>query len=153
MYRFLIIIERSKGNYSGYCPDLPGCIATGRTKLELKKRIRTAIALHIRGLIDEGLPIPVAQTYAEYLTLNKKAVLATSIRASGRNMKNELGKEVVRCTCGSWTSPKILKIEGLKIRGSVCPKCKETYLNGEDAMMLSRYRRQKDRVKRSSDRQ
>jgi predicted RNase H-like HicB family nuclease len=153
MYRFLIVIERSKRNYCAYCPDLPGCIATGRTKLELKKRIRSAIALHIRGLIDEGLPIPAPQTYAEYLTVTKKAVLATSIRASGRNMKNELRTEVVRCTCGTWTRPKILKIDGIKIRGSVCPKCGETYLNGEDAMMLSGYRRQKDRATRSSDRQ
>ena len=64
----------------------------------------------------------------------------------GDIMKNELEKEVVRCACGSWTSPKLLKIEGLKIRGSVCPKCGETYLNGEDAMMLSEYRRLKDRI-------
>ena len=59
-------------------------------------------------------------------------------------MKKELEKEIVRCTCGSWTIPKILTIDGLKIRGSVCPKCGETYLNGEDAMMLSEYRRLKD---------
>jgi predicted RNase H-like HicB family nuclease len=153
MYRFLIVIEKTKRNYCAYCPDLPGCIATGRTKQELKKRIRSAIALHIRSMIEAGLPIPVPQTYAEYISVNKKAVSAASISVSGRNMKNELGKEIVRCTCGSWTSPKSLTIDGIKIRGSVCPKCKKTYLNGEDAMMLSRYRRQKDRIKRSSDRQ
>ena len=61
-------------------------------------------------------------------------------------MKNELDKEVVRCTCGTWTKPKLLKIEGLRIRGSVCPTCGETYLNGEDAMMLSEYRRLKDSI-------
>jgi len=56
-------------------------------------------------------------------------------------MKKELEKEVVRCACGSWTKPKMLKIDGLRIRGSVCPKCKETYLNGEDAKRLSEHRR------------
>ncbi len=61
-------------------------------------------------------------------------------------MKNELEKESIRCICGAWTRPKILKIEGLKIRGSVCPKCGETFLNGEDAMMLSEFRKLKDSI-------
>jgi predicted RNA binding protein YcfA (HicA-like mRNA interferase family) len=61
-------------------------------------------------------------------------------------MKKELEKEIVRCTCGSWTIPKILTIDGLKIRGSVCPKCGETYLNGGEAMRLSHNRKLKDYV-------
>jgi predicted RNase H-like HicB family nuclease len=31
MAEYTIIIERAEGNYSAYCPDLPGCIATGST--------------------------------------------------------------------------------------------------------------------------
>jgi len=62
----------------------------------------------------------------------------------GDIVKDELKKESVRCTCGAWTDPKMLRIEGLKIRGSMCPKCGETYLNGEDAAMLSEFRRLKD---------
>jgi hypothetical protein len=32
MKRFLVIIEKSGSNYSAYFPDLPGCVATGKTK-------------------------------------------------------------------------------------------------------------------------
>ena len=27
MYRFLVIVEQTDGNYSAYSPDLPGCVA------------------------------------------------------------------------------------------------------------------------------
>ena len=64
----------------------------------------------------------------------------------GDAVKDEMKKESIKCICGKWTKPQILKIEGLRIRGSVCPKCKETYLNGEDAMMLSEFRKLKDSV-------
>jgi len=59
-------------------------------------------------------------------------------------MVADLSKEVVRCVCGTWTKPRLLRIEGLRVRGSVCPKCGETYLNGEDAQMLSDFRRVRD---------
>jgi len=60
------------------------------------------------------------------------------------SMVADLSKEVVRCVCGTWTKPRLLRIEGLRVRGSVCPKCGETYLNGEDAQMLSDFRRVRD---------
>jgi len=31
MFKYTIIIEKAGNNYSAYCPDLPGCIATGLT--------------------------------------------------------------------------------------------------------------------------
>jgi len=31
MYRFLIVVEKANGNYCAYSPDLPGCVATGKT--------------------------------------------------------------------------------------------------------------------------
>ena len=50
MFRYTIIIEKAKGNYSAYCPDLPGCIATGRTEEETIKRMKEAFEFHIEGL-------------------------------------------------------------------------------------------------------
>jgi predicted RNase H-like HicB family nuclease len=58
MTRYPIIIEKANGNYSAYCPDLPGCAATGSTLDEVKTNMRDAIELHIRGLKEDGLPIP-----------------------------------------------------------------------------------------------
>ena len=39
MKKFLIVIEKTKNGYSSYAPDLPGCIATGRTKEETEKNM------------------------------------------------------------------------------------------------------------------
>ena len=69
MHRFLIVIEKANGNYSAYSPDLPGCIATGRTKDQAAKNIHEAIELHIQGLKEDRLPIPKAHASAEYIAV------------------------------------------------------------------------------------
>ncbi|HEV7796892.1 MAG TPA: type II toxin-antitoxin system HicB family antitoxin [Pyrinomonadaceae bacterium] len=55
---YATIIEKGERNYSAYFPDLPGCIATGNTLDELKQRMREALDLHLRGMREDGLPIP-----------------------------------------------------------------------------------------------
>jgi predicted RNase H-like HicB family nuclease len=50
-------------------PDLPGCIATGATVEETEQLLREAIALHIEGLQEDGLPIPEPSSVVEYLEL------------------------------------------------------------------------------------
>jgi predicted RNase H-like HicB family nuclease len=69
MFRYPIIIEKADGNYSAYCPDLPGCIATGRTVEETMGRIKEAIRFHIEGMKKEGLPIPEPSTKVEYIEI------------------------------------------------------------------------------------
>ncbi len=64
MHEYTIIIEKAENNYSAYCPDLPGCIATGFTKEETIKRIKEAIEFHIEGLKKEKLDIPEPSTKA-----------------------------------------------------------------------------------------
>lgn len=56
--QYAMIIEKSDTNYSAYFPDLPGCIATGDTLDETKQRMREALELHLRGMREDGLPIP-----------------------------------------------------------------------------------------------
>jgi predicted RNase H-like HicB family nuclease len=56
--QYAMIIEKGERNYSAYFPDLPGCIATGHTIEELKQRMREALELHLRGMREDGLPIP-----------------------------------------------------------------------------------------------
>ncbi len=69
MYRFLIIIERGSRNYSAYAPDLPGCIATGKTLEDVKGNMREAIAMHVQGMVEDQEPIPTPQTTADYLDI------------------------------------------------------------------------------------
>ncbi|HEX5123751.1 MAG TPA: type II toxin-antitoxin system HicB family antitoxin [Rhodanobacteraceae bacterium] len=65
--RYAIVIERAEGNYSAYVPDLPGCVATGDTLAEVESGMREAIAFHLDGLREDGLPIPPASSQVEYL--------------------------------------------------------------------------------------
>ena len=62
---YAVIIEKAENNYSAYVPDLPGCVATGRTRAETARNIREAIAFHLEGLREDGIPIPEPQTSAE----------------------------------------------------------------------------------------
>lgn len=69
MKRFLIIIEKANGNYSAYSPDLPGCIATGKTRERAERNMYNALELHLKGLIEEHQVIPRANATAEYLVI------------------------------------------------------------------------------------
>lgn len=64
--RYAVVIERAKRNYAAYIPDLPGCIATGQTLEEIEKQIQEAIQLHLRGMREDGLPIPEPSSQVEY---------------------------------------------------------------------------------------
>ncbi|HEX2255893.1 MAG TPA: type II toxin-antitoxin system HicB family antitoxin [Afifellaceae bacterium] len=65
--RYAVVIEKAEGNYSGYVPDLPGCVATGPTIEAVEAEIREAVRFHINGLKADGLPIPPPTTVADYV--------------------------------------------------------------------------------------
>lgn len=69
MHRFLVVIEKANRNYSAYSPDLPGCVATGETREEVKQNIYSAIEMHVQGLIKDNLPIPEPQSFSEYIAV------------------------------------------------------------------------------------
>jgi predicted RNase H-like HicB family nuclease len=70
MKKFLTIIEKTKTGYSAYVPDLPGCIATGKTKSLVEKNIYRAIQFHLDGLKLEGGKIPDTSTEAEMMVFS-----------------------------------------------------------------------------------
>ena len=39
-------------------PDLPGCVATGKTIDQALRRIERAVVLHLRGMREDGLVPP-----------------------------------------------------------------------------------------------
>ena len=67
MKKFLIIIEKTETGYSGYAPDLPGCIATGSTKEDLEKNMYEAIQFHLEGMKEEGMSMPNSITESEIM--------------------------------------------------------------------------------------
>lgn len=42
-------------------PDLPGCVATGKTFDTTLRRMQKAIALHLQGLREDGLRVPTSR--------------------------------------------------------------------------------------------
>jgi len=65
--RYLIILDWAGSNYSAHVPDLPGCVATGKTREECLKRMRKAIDMHLKGMLEDGDPIPEPTSQADYI--------------------------------------------------------------------------------------
>ncbi len=66
MSKYLIIIEKTGTGYSAYSPDLPGCVATGKTREETEKEMKEAVEFHIEGLRRHGEPVPKPSSLASY---------------------------------------------------------------------------------------
>ncbi len=69
MHKFLVVIEKADGNYSAHSPDLPGCVATGKTHDEAEKNMYEAIKMHVDGLMEDRLPVPKSHATAEYVVI------------------------------------------------------------------------------------
>ena len=65
--RYAIVVEKAENNYAAYVPDLPGCVATGQTIDEVEREIRGAIEFHIRGLREDGSPVPEPSSKVNYI--------------------------------------------------------------------------------------
>ncbi len=67
MNRYAIIIEKANGNYSSYVPDVPGCIATGKSVEDTRQKLIDALESHLELMRDAGEPIPQPSTVTEYV--------------------------------------------------------------------------------------
>jgi len=65
--KYAVVIEKADSNYSAYVPDLPGCIATGRTIEKVEIEIRNAIEFHLEGMKQDGQEIPLPSSAVEYV--------------------------------------------------------------------------------------
>ena len=70
MYHVLVIIEQGERNYSAYAPDLPGCIATGRTKEDTEENMRGALVMHLQGMLEDGEPMPPLNNITKYVEVS-----------------------------------------------------------------------------------
>jgi predicted RNase H-like HicB family nuclease len=67
MKRYAIVVEKAEANYAAYVPDLPGCVATGKTVEATERLLREAIEIHLAGLREDGLPVPEPSSVLDYL--------------------------------------------------------------------------------------
>ena len=66
--KYLILVEGGPpSNYSAWSPDVPGCVATGDTLDEAEREMRAAIAFHLEGIAEDGLPLPEASGPGVYV--------------------------------------------------------------------------------------
>jgi predicted RNase H-like HicB family nuclease len=54
----MVIYERGKRNYSGFAPDVPGCVSTGKTLDEMRAMMKEPLEFHFEGMAHDGDPIP-----------------------------------------------------------------------------------------------
>jgi predicted RNase H-like HicB family nuclease len=52
------ISKEPRSDWGASVPDLPGCVATGKTLDAALRRIQGAIRLHLKGFREDGVPIP-----------------------------------------------------------------------------------------------
>jgi predicted RNase H-like HicB family nuclease len=69
--KYLIMIEKVNQNYGAYVPDLPGCVASGKTADDTRKALKEAINMHLKGLVADGLPIPQPVIQNDYIESNQ----------------------------------------------------------------------------------
>lgn len=65
--RYLVIYEQTATGVSAYVPDLPGCVATGPDKSIALKNLKEAVELHLEGMKEEGLPVPLPLSQSDLL--------------------------------------------------------------------------------------
>ena len=64
--RYLGVVERGETSWGAHVPDLPGCVATGKSREEVEHTMQEAIIFHVDGLREDGEPIPVPHSYSTY---------------------------------------------------------------------------------------
>jgi predicted RNase H-like HicB family nuclease len=71
MTEYQVIYEMTEeGGWGAYSPDLPGCcIATGKSRAEVKLLIREAIPFHMEGLREAGTPVPESYRLVDLLAV------------------------------------------------------------------------------------
>ena len=67
MMKYLLVSEQSEAGFSGYSPDIAGCVSTGGTPEETEQNMREAIQFHLDGLREEGYEIPKPTSRSSYV--------------------------------------------------------------------------------------
>lgn len=59
MSKYVVIYEIGEdGGWGASSPDLPGCVAVGKTRREVERLISEAIPMHIEMMREVGEPVP-----------------------------------------------------------------------------------------------
>jgi predicted RNase H-like HicB family nuclease len=71
---YLIHIEGGPPtNYGAYSPDVLGCVAVGETIEECLEEMRSALAFHLEGMLEDGEEIPKPSGPGVYVRYDQAA--------------------------------------------------------------------------------
>ncbi len=65
--RYAVVIEKAGRGYSGYVPDLPGCVAAGSSVAKVRAELAAVIPFHLEGLRAEGAVAPGPGAVVEWV--------------------------------------------------------------------------------------
>lgn len=89
---FPVVIEPTATGYSAYLPDLPGCVATGQTMFQIRRRIQRAVEAHLAGMRDDGEAIPEIEPEPEWRPVDPELTLPSPLE----DLHPALGRTVDR---------------------------------------------------------
>ena len=64
-----LILKPTATGFSAYSPDVPGCAATRIDEDETRRNMADALAFHIEGLCEMGLPVPQPASSSHYVVV------------------------------------------------------------------------------------
>jgi predicted RNase H-like HicB family nuclease len=65
--RYAVVIEKAGKGFSGYVPDLPGCVAAGASVAAVKRELEAAIPFHLEGMRAGGEVVALPQSVVEWV--------------------------------------------------------------------------------------
>ena len=80
--KFNVVFENSPTNYAAFCPDIPGCWATGDTLEEARGVLRQIIRHRLGVEVPDGVIMPEPQSWAEFVEVDVP-VTAEGIGSAG----------------------------------------------------------------------
>lgn len=91
---YTIRVEKGPNNYSAYSPEVPGCVATGKTRAEVERNLKSAIRFHLAEEIRQF----AGDKYIEPLRKNGGGTVQIRAGDVHRDMKLE---SPVRAVCNA----------------------------------------------------
>jgi predicted RNase H-like HicB family nuclease len=81
--KYTVVLEQTPNNWCAYVPDVGGCISTGKTRAEVERNIREALALHFEALRADNVPIPAPGTWTAVVDVPIEVETSTAVQAGG----------------------------------------------------------------------
>lgn len=67
MEKYFVVIEKTETGFSGFSPDVPGCMTVGKTVESTITNMREAIELYLETATEEGQDLPDLKSIEQHI--------------------------------------------------------------------------------------